>query len=85
MLLPPFYCYKPHQYVTPRDPLPAIHHVLLLHPGMKLACMVAFPPEILTRAKELIPILSANLKVYTIQFACVQREKKERRMTVIVV
>ncbi|EFX81651.1 mismatch repair ATPase Msh4 [Daphnia pulex] len=30
--------------------------------GMKLACMVAFPPEILTRAKELIPILSANLK-----------------------
>ncbi|KAI9551670.1 mismatch repair ATPase Msh4 [Daphnia sinensis] len=30
--------------------------------GMKLACMLAFPPEILTRAKELIPILTTNLK-----------------------
>lgn len=31
--------------------------------GMKLACMVAFPPDILTRAQELIPILSAKVKV----------------------
>uniref|UniRef100_A0A0P5M024 Dna mismatch repair protein muts n=1 Tax=Daphnia magna TaxID=35525 RepID=A0A0P5M024_9CRUS len=30
--------------------------------GMKLACMLAFPPEILSRAKELIPILTTNLK-----------------------
>jgi hypothetical protein len=52
---------------------------------MKLACMVAFPPEILTRAKELIPILSANLKVQYKYNLRVQREKKERWMTVIVV
>lgn len=37
--------------------------LLLLQPGMKLACMLAFPPEILSRAKELIPILTTNLKV----------------------
>ncbi|XP_057379025.2 mutS protein homolog 4-like [Daphnia carinata] len=30
--------------------------------GMKLACMLAFPPEILSRANELIPILTTNLK-----------------------
>ncbi|XP_045033837.1 mutS protein homolog 4 isoform X1 [Daphnia magna] len=30
--------------------------------GMKLACMLAFPPEILSRAKDLIPILTTNLK-----------------------
>ena len=57
------------------DPLPAIHHVLLLRPGMKLACMVAFPPEILTRAKELIPILSANLKVYNTIFMSEKRKR----------
>ena len=43
-----------------------------------------FPPEILTRAKELIPILSAKLKVTHKYFSChVKNEelnKKKKKM-----
>lgn len=43
----------------------AIHRVFFIaNSGMKLASMLAFPPVILTRAKDLIPILTTNLKVY---------------------
>jgi hypothetical protein len=54
---------------------------------MKLACMMEFPPEILTRAKELIPILSAKLKVTHKFLSChVKNEelnKKKKRWMMI--
>lgn len=40
--------------------------------------MVAFPAEILTRAKELIPILSSNMKVNRAPF-CMQYVERARK------